>query len=92
MSKILTGLLVRKEMLKYDLHKKLTSERGDTNFISIIIILGIVVLLVSAFLFFRDQILNGISDIISNFNGGSDLKNNNHQKNPLGDFIRSIFF
>lgn len=46
---------------------KMRSERGDTNFISIIIILGIVLLLATLFIGFKDRIVNMVGDIISNF-------------------------
>lgn len=45
----------------------LRSERGDTNFISIIIILGIVLLLAGIFIGFKDQIVNMVENIISGF-------------------------
>lgn len=70
MDRFLTKLLVKKEMAKMrmsDLGKKLKSERGDTNFISIIIILGIVVILVGVFVVFKDQILNTINGIVGSF-------------------------
>ncbi len=42
-------------------------ERGDTNFISISIILAIVVILVATFLGFRDQIMSVVSDKVNKF-------------------------
>ena len=41
-------------------------EEGDTNFISIIVILGIVVVLVGVFAAFKDQIIQAASDLINN--------------------------
>ncbi|MDE5965226.1 MAG: hypothetical protein K2G89_00110 [Lachnospiraceae bacterium] len=43
------------------------SERGDTNFISILIILGIVVAVATVFMGFKDQIVTKVSTAISNF-------------------------
>lgn len=45
-------------------NKMAKSERGDTNFISIIIILGIVVLLAAVFLGFKNQIVGKVQEII----------------------------
>jgi hypothetical protein len=67
MKKLLTKLFVKKEMAKLAMAESLKSERGDTNFISIIIILGIVVILVGVFLGFKDQIIGTISGIVSGF-------------------------
>lgn len=47
--------------------RSLRSERGDTNFISILIILGIVVVLAAAFIGFKDQIVGQVSGMITNF-------------------------
>lgn len=45
----------------------LRSERGDTNFISILVILGIVVVLVSVFIGFKDQILGKVNEWMQAF-------------------------
>lgn len=42
-------------------------ERGDTNFISILIILGIVILLAGLFIGFKDQIVNQVKAIVDGF-------------------------
>ena len=42
-------------------------ERGDTNFISIIIILGIVLILATAFIAYKDQIVKQTSEQVSKF-------------------------
>ena len=41
-------------------------EEGDTNFISIIVILGIVMVLVGVFAALKDQIIEAASDLINN--------------------------
>lgn len=46
---------------------KLSSERGDTNFISIIIILGIVLLVAGLFIGFKDQIVEMVQGIVDEF-------------------------
>lgn len=43
------------------------SERGDTNFISILIILGLVILLATVFMGFKDTIVKMVTDIIDGF-------------------------
>lgn len=42
-------------------------ERGDTNFISILIILGIVIIVAGVFIAFKDQIVGQVQDIIDGF-------------------------
>ena len=42
-------------------------ERGDTNFISILIILGIVIILAGVFMAFKDQIVGQVQNIINGF-------------------------
>lgn len=42
-------------------------ENGDTNFISILIILGIVILLAGVFMIFKDQIITMVTEIVDNF-------------------------
>lgn len=44
-----------------------TEERGDTNFISILIILGIVIILAGVFIGFKDQIVGQVQNIINDF-------------------------
>lgn len=43
------------------------SERGDTNFISILIILGIVIVVATVFIGFKDQIVGMVEGIVSGF-------------------------
>lgn len=42
-------------------------EKGDTNFISILIILALVILLAGTFMMFRDQIVASVQDIVGSF-------------------------
>lgn len=43
------------------------NEKGDTNFISILIILGVVILLAGVFIAFKDQIVQQVQGIINGF-------------------------
>lgn len=43
------------------------SERGDTNFISILIILAIVIILAGVFMGFKDQIVGQVNEIVEGF-------------------------
>ncbi|MBR4733739.1 MAG: hypothetical protein IK081_13325 [Lachnospiraceae bacterium] len=45
-------------------------EQGDTNFISVLIILGIVVVLAGVFMTFKDQIVGQVNNIVSGFTIG----------------------
>ena len=58
---------VRAQIEANDLMKKASSERGDTNFISILIILGIVLALAAVFIGFKDQIVNQVKAIVDGF-------------------------
>ena len=53
--------------IKNQVKKFMMDESGDTNFISIIIILAIVVVLVGVFIGFRDKILGAAQSIIDSF-------------------------
>lgn len=48
-------------------HTAVKEERGDTNFISILIILGIVIILAGVFIVFKDQIVSQVQKIINGF-------------------------
>ncbi len=48
-------------------HTAIKEERGDTNFISILIILGIVIILAGLFIGFKDQIVGQVQNIINGF-------------------------
>lgn len=47
--------------------KAASEERGDTNFISILIILGIVILVAGVFIGFKDQIVGQVQAIVGEF-------------------------
>ena len=42
-------------------------ERGDTNFISILIVMGIVILLAGLFIGFKDKIVGMVQEIVDSF-------------------------
>lgn len=60
-------LIVNAMRAKLAFQDALESERGDTNFISILIILGIVILLAGVFIAFKDKIINQVNNIVNNF-------------------------
>lgn len=47
--------------------KAVKEERGDTNFISIIIILGVVIALLAVFTKMQEQIVGKIQEMVNNF-------------------------
>ncbi len=49
------------------IQKVLEEERGDTNFISILIILALVVLLAGVFIGFKDKIVEQVKGIVDGF-------------------------
>ena len=48
-------------------NEMMNDEKGDTNFISVLIILGIVVVLAGVFMGFKDQIVNQVNELMANF-------------------------
>lgn len=50
-----------------DLYYAKNSEQGDTNFISIIIILAIVIIVAGVFIGFKDQIVNKAKELVNQF-------------------------
>lgn len=54
---------VERKMIEFRC-KMAKSERGDTNFISILIILGIVILLAGVFLGFKQTIVTKVTEIV----------------------------
>ncbi len=53
-------------------NKVMKDEKGDTNFISILIILGIVIIVAGVFIVYKNQILKQVSDQMQNFKIDSD--------------------
>ncbi|MCR5460128.1 MAG: hypothetical protein K6F51_09550 [Acetatifactor sp.] len=49
------------------LQEMMNDEKGDTNFISVLIILGIVVVLAGVFMGFKDTIVNQVQELMDNF-------------------------
>ena len=56
---------------KIALTNAIYEEKGDTNFVSILILLGIVIALATVFIGFKTQIVNKVQDIINNFDVNS---------------------
>ena len=52
------------------LQEVVNDEQGDTNFISVLIILGIVVVLAGVFMTFKDKIVGQVNNIVSGFTIG----------------------
>lgn len=53
--------------IRFACKKAVKNERGDTNFISILIILGIVIILAGLFIAFKDKIVEQVNSIIDGF-------------------------
>lgn len=54
-------------MAQYGLTDFLDDERGDTNFISILVILAIVTVLIGSFIAFKDSIIGWVTDTMDKF-------------------------
>ena len=52
---------------KAGFRKFMKDEKGDTNFISILIILGVVIALAGVFIGFKEDIVNEVNGIIEGF-------------------------
>lgn len=55
-------------------------EEGDTNFISILVLLGIALALAGVFLAFKDRILGWVSEVTSSFFSGASSNANDASK------------
>ena len=54
-------------MVSSYIQSAIMSEKGDTNFISILIILGIVIILAGLFIGFKDAIVGQVQGIVDGF-------------------------
>ncbi len=55
-------------------NKVMKDEKGDTNFISILIILGIVIIVASVFIVYKNRILDQVKTQVDNFKIDSNAK------------------
>ena len=60
-------VLTQEVKIMNKVHRFFEEERGDTNFISILIILGIVIILAGVFMAFKDQIVGQVQDKMDTF-------------------------
>lgn len=77
MTAVYCALKTRAHLAKRAWKRIMTDERGDTNFISIIIILAVVVTLAGAFIGFGDQIIGSVRGIIASKTGQMGTSINN---------------
>ncbi len=64
MQNMLNALVVKARMAAENFFKK---ENGDTNFISILVVLAIVMVVAGTFIGFKDQILGWVQDSMPSF-------------------------
>lgn len=55
-------------------NKVMKEEKGDTNFISILIILGIVIIVAGVFIVYKNRILDQVKTQVDNFKINSNAK------------------
>lgn len=55
-------------------NKVMKEEKGDTNFISILIILGIVIIVAGVFILYKNRILDQVKTQVDNFKIDSNAK------------------
>lgn len=67
MTEKLDGILMMVKIWLSSQIAVLQEERGDTNFISILILLAIVIILATAFIGFKDIIVGQVNDIVNGF-------------------------
>ncbi len=70
MSKINQFLNKQYIMASKSINEFMDSERGDTNFISMLLIIGIVVVLAGVFLTFGEEILASVTNKVKDFISG----------------------
>lgn len=64
MKKLLNAMVVKARMAKENFFKK---ENGDTNFISILVVLAIVMVVAGTFIAFKDRIIGWVNDSMPAF-------------------------
>lgn len=67
MMETIDGIMVAVQIWLRSNVAMINEERGDTNFISILILLAIVVLLATTFIGFKDTIVNNVTSIVEGF-------------------------
>ncbi len=67
LNSLMIGLSVKAMNLKEKTTEKLSEEDGDTNFLSIMIVLGIVLVVAVLFIAFKDQIMALVNEAWSDF-------------------------
>lgn len=65
------------QQMSKDVHDFLYDEEGDTNFLSVIVLLGIALALAAVFIAFKDQILAWFHNNADGFLGTSGSDSNN---------------
>ena len=78
----MTSIQVYASYLNTKMRAFLSDERGDTNFISIIVVLGFVLVVAGIFIAFGSSIIDWVND---NLIGKSGLSGVSSQDNPLKD-------
>lgn len=68
---MLRNIMDKAELKMIEFSCWLRKERGDTNFISIIIILAIVLTVAGAFIALKDELLNKVNQGIKSFTVGT---------------------
>lgn len=86
LNSLIIGISAKAMELKEKTAEKLSEEDGDTNFLSIMIVLGIVLVVAALFIVFKDQIMGAVE---SAWNSFAEVFNNQKDKDnvsptPLG--------
>ncbi len=82
LNSLMIGLSVKAMNLKEKTTEKLSEEDGDTNFLSIMIVLGIVLVVAVLFIAFKDQIMDAVSSAWNSFADAFNTQKDN--KDDLG--------
>ena len=70
MKKLNNMIIVVKNNVYQAMEEFKTSERGDTNFVSMLLIIGIVVVLAGLFLTLGEEVMEAISEKVKDFIDG----------------------